>query len=270
MTKSVVPLEGATRYPNPLSKATARIDVRLGSPVQHDRAVEAELQRLAAELHDRVAQSLWGLDLALDQLRDLITNNPDQVNQRLAPTHQLVADAYHDVRLAIGALRTGPPVHLSFGKALANSLETFTRRSGIDVRLISDCLEASFPKLVELQLHAILHQALSNVRKHSRASQVVVAFGESSEGWEMTIADNGHGFVENLAGESDSQTHFGLSIMKERAQSFGGSVSIFSCDGQGVTVKVVIPKAALTRPRCHIRLRHGPGGYRVRQVAHGR
>ena len=269
MTKSVVPLEGATRYLNPSSKATARIDAPRCRAIQHDPAVEAELQRLAAELHDRVAQSLWGLDLALDQLRDLILKNPDQANQRLAPTRALVAEAYHDVRLAIGALRIGPPVYVSFGKALANSLETFTRRSGIDARLVTDCLDASFPKLVELQLHAILHQALSNVRKHSGASQVVVALGVSNDEWVLTIADNGHGFTEALPSESDGQTHFGLSIMKERAQSFGGSFSIFSCDGQGVTVKVVIPQAALTRPRWHMRLRHGPGGYRVRQVAHG-
>ncbi len=270
MAKSIASPFGNASCHGGLSRTAERTRCPPPGPIYHRRDAEAQLQRLAAELHDRVAQSLWGLDLTLGQLRDLILRDPGEASQQLAPAHELIVEAYHDVRLAIGALRDSPPVQASLEKALRSSLESFTHRTGIENDLTFDSPPASLSKLVELQLHAILHQALVNVRKHSGASRVAVTFSETADGWNLIIVDNGRGLADGDSFDTDGPSHFGLTIMRERAQSFGGSVSVASRQGEGVSVEVLIPRSAAARPRCHARRRTLSGGYRGRPAAHRR
>jgi len=238
----------------------------VGAPRGVDRS-EAELLRLGAELHDRVAQSLLGLDAELVELGKLIASDPIEARERLTPTRQIIADVYQDVRLVIGALRVAPPIHSNLAQALASDVKTFVRQTDIHTQLALRTKIVSFPKLVQLQILAILRQALSNVRQHAAATEVVVAFDRCDEGWVLTIRDNGRGFGEDRSPESDGQMHFGRRIMHERAASFGGSVSVSSIEGEGVTVTVLIPASALTLSPCRVTTRGSPGGGRGGEAA---
>ena len=218
------------------------------------------MSRLATELHDRVAQSLWILDAELAELSKLVARNPLAATEHLATVRQLISQAYRDVRLAIGALRAQPPMHENVVKALASCVEAFADQSGIDVCFETTAETVYLPPLVELQVLAILQQALANVRKHSGATNVVARFEEGDDGWLLTIEDNGRGFPVPCPFERSDQAHFGLAIMEERARSFAGALSVSSREGAGATVRLFVPRDTIDPTRHRIERRRTPGG----------
>jgi two-component system nitrate/nitrite sensor histidine kinase NarX len=207
--------------------------------VRRQSSAEAELGRLAAELHDRLAQSLWGLDAELAAIGDLALADPEAAHRRLAEAREIVSGTYREVRLIIGALRADPPVELDLERAIHASLVAFTRQCGVIAEIDPTSTIVSLPKCVELQLLAILEGALANVRRHASASRVTVSFRRAGAGWELSIQDDGCGFQSDLWAE-DGQ-HFGLKIIRERAATFGGTVRLQSAPGQGTTVIVWLP-----------------------------
>ncbi len=223
-------------------------------------AARSDLSRLATELHDRVAQSLWVLDLGLDDLDSLLDGDAAEARNRLQPLRRRIAQTYREVRLAIGAMRSSPPIHLELARAIRSYTRKFSRETGIAVRLRVQASNVSLPKLVELQVLAILHQALSNVLKHSAATEVVVALVKCDDGWILSVEDNGRGFCPSALPESAVDCHFGLAMMTERAQSFGGSVSISSSHGRGATIQVFIPRAGVVDKPCLPKRRRSSGG----------
>lgn len=219
-------------------------DTATGLRTNTQRA-ELELSRLATELHDRVAQSLWGLDAELVELSKLIERDPELAQNRLQPVRQHVAEAYQDVRLAIGALRTAPPVNTPLIQSIETCVQRFAERSGLDFRWECSAGSVELPKLVQLQLLAILSQALQNVWKHASATMVGVTLDDRGDTWLLRIRDNGRGLPVRTAGETETPGHFGVAIMGERARSFGGSVDIQPNPDTGVTVSVWIPKVSV-------------------------
>jgi signal transduction histidine kinase len=94
--------------------------------------------------------------------------------------------------------------------------------------------------VAELQLLRITQEALTNVRRHALASEVEVKLENTPQAVEMTIRDNGQGFnLQDL--EKSPPGYHGLSIIKERAEGLGGSVSISTSPGQGTEIKVSLP-----------------------------
>src|SRR5581483_5197435 len=138
-----------------------------------------------------------------------------EARRRLQPIRSRIAQTYRDVRLAIGAMRSSPPVHLKLAGAIRSYTRTFAVETGIAVHLQFPSRISPLSKLVELQILAILHQALSHVLKHAAATEVVVAFDECDDGWLLTVEDNGRGFCPADSPESGEDSHFGLTIMRE-------------------------------------------------------
>ena len=92
----------------------------------------------------------------------------------------------------------------------------------------------------KLQAIFILQEALSNVRKHAKASTVFISV-KNGEDFEMKIMDDGIGIDPQLL-ESRKQRHVGLSIMKERAQRISANIEIESEPNQGTTVRFFLPR----------------------------
>lgn len=88
----------------------------------------------------------------------------------------------------------------------------------------------------------IVQEALSNIRKHARASRVQVKLRRSRRAVEVEVADDGRGFDPVNEPNVLSERHVGLKIMRERAQRIGGECRITSAPGQGARVRLVVPK----------------------------
>ena len=95
----------------------------------------------------------------------------------------------------------------------------------------------------ETVLYRIVQEALTNVRRHSRASQVTVRIVESSGGVEVEVGDNGVGFDVAADGTVLARKgHFGILGMQQRAELSGGTWGIESAQGEGTTIRVLLPK----------------------------
>jgi signal transduction histidine kinase len=120
--------------------------------------------------------------------------------------------------------------------------DKLTTETGIDVDVQLDMQRRDFPHEAELALFRIAQEALGNIKRHAEASKVVIRLESGMEKIRMTITDNGKGFeVPMRLTDLSSNGKLGVIGMQERAQLFGGTLSIESKLGKGTVVTVEIP-----------------------------
>lgn len=197
-------------------------------------------RRIARELHDGVAQSLSYLNLKTRKVSDSVSNqNTVEAIQELGEVREVVQDTYEDIRESIDQLSTETKT-LPIIPAMTNYIREFSNNNGIQVDLN---IPRSFTRLspvAELQLLRISQEALTNVRRHARASEVKVNLEYTTQAVEMSIRDNGCGFnLEDL--EKVPPGYHGLNIIKERAEGLGGSVDIDTAPGRGAEIRISLP-----------------------------
>ena len=140
--------------------------------------------------------------------------------------------------------QTSVSLHLSGSllDSLSNYITQFNRLSNLQVE-VEVCSEVDIIELnteTKLQILRIVQEGLSNIRKHAKATQVSVTLACDAETLNLSIIDNGCGFDMNAV-KTESQPHFGLSSMRERAASIGGTFRLESSPNMGTTVFVSRP-----------------------------
>jgi PAS domain S-box-containing protein len=201
---------------------------------------EEERRHLARELHDRVGQTLSGLDFNLHAVKSrLEAGNPDREALLAAvdQARELVEQTSSQVRNVLADLR--PPVLDDYG--LVDTLHWYADRQSqlwaLEITVTGQPLEPRLPGPVEIALFRIVQEALTNVAKHANASRVTISVEAQPERVRLRIVDNGRGF-EAI---EDKQTSWGLRIMQERAEMVGGECRIESIPGDGARVTVEVP-----------------------------
>lgn len=205
-------------------------------------AVAKERARIAREMHDGLAQVLAYVNAKAQAVREyVIAGKTEQAIRQLEQLAGAARDVLTEVREGILALRTDATGGRSFREVVEEYLAKWREQTGIAV-------ESSIPArlnldpAVELQLLRIVQEALSNVRKHSGAAQARLTIETSRAGLRAVVEDRGVGFDEASL-ERRGGPRFGLAIMRERAESVGGSVSVDSALGSGTSVVVELPTA---------------------------
>jgi len=204
--------------------------------------VVQERNRLARELHDAVTQTLFSASLIAEALPPLWESDQAEGRQLLQELRQLSRGALAEMRTLLLELRPAALVEAGLGDLLRQLGEAVTGRKGVPVT-VSVGGEHAIPDDVHVALYRIAQEALNNVVKHARASQVTVSLrhsppaGQEEVGAivELCISDNGRGFDPGCV-PSD---RLGLGIIRERAQAIGASVKIDSQPGHGTQVTVV-------------------------------
>lgn len=207
-----------------------------------DRAVLEERERIARELHDGLAQVLGYINtqtLAIKKL--LASGDTDEAKEELNAMEAAAKEVYADVREAILGLRAS----LARGGLildLRSYIGRYSEMAGVTTQLqVSEQAEAlKLPAWSEIQLMRIIQEALSNIRKHARASRARVSFEAVAEGLRVEVADDGQGFdPERLI--RTGWPRFGLQMMRERAKAIGGELEVLSIPRQGTRVVVQVP-----------------------------
>lgn len=205
-------------------------------------AITEERERIAREMHDSLAQVLGYVNTKVQAAKILLKT--EQVEKASAQLDQMAAasrEAYADVREGILSLRTSLEPDRTLSDTLREYLDVWERQSGIRARLDVDGMqEGSLSDLAEVHLLRIVQEALTNVRKHADANSVQVTMARSGRDVVTTIADNGRGFMPEGRG-SLGVPKFGMSTMRERAESLGGSFGISSSPDEGTSVQIVLP-----------------------------
>jgi signal transduction histidine kinase len=186
-------------------------------------AVAEERVRIARELHDGMAQVLAYVNTKAQAVKAYLDKGKtEQASQQLEQLAAASRDVYKDAREGIMALRT-------------------EIQSGIPTQLeIEGELDLSPP--VELQLLRIIQESLANARKHSGASQSQVKLRQDGSFILASIRDDGSGFDPSIRTRA-AFPRFGLAIMRERAESIGGTLEIDTTPGEGTRVKIRVPTA---------------------------
>ncbi len=205
------------------------------------QATLRERNRLAANLHDTLLQTLRGIDFQLGACQaqgDKPAGNPWEY---LDVARKMVNHAAEELRGSVWALRTMPVA----GKSFAESLEAIARQTGhghaehIAVRTSGQAFEV--PQFVAGNLLLVAQEAIHNALAHADAGQIDVdaAFDAAAGTVELTVVDDGRGFLQGKESGPD-QGHFGLTGMRERIERLGGTFVIESRLGGGTAVRAKV------------------------------
>jgi two-component system sensor histidine kinase UhpB len=196
------------------------------------RAQEEERTRVARELHDEVNQSLTGLLLRLEAVREAA---PPELESEIAETRALANQAMRELLSLARQLRPTALDDLGLAAAIAGQVEQL-RRSSLEAELRAGGDFSDLDDDAQLVLYRVAQEALTNAARHSGARRVEVRLRRDADGVELEIADDGRGFAFE-----QSERGLGIGGMRERALLVGGELTIESRPGHGTTVRLVIP-----------------------------
>ena len=211
---------------------------------QRTLATLDERVRLSRQLHDGLGQVMGYINVQTQAAQALLSDGQSEAAfNSLDRVAQLAQEAHADIRNFILSLRTPASGSTADLFALLEEfVREFSRDSGIPTSL-SLPTETPLPALtpaVEEQVLHIIQEALTNVRKHSSAKKAEVWFSFDGRTLQMVVSDDGIGFDARLLVGSERQ-HFGLSMMRERAEITGGRLEVRSAAGQGTKILASIP-----------------------------
>jgi signal transduction histidine kinase len=210
-------------------------------------AEEKERNRIAAEVHDDSLQVLSALDM---RLQSIARGEGDQERRRaLEAVQQIVRLASERLRNLVFDLRPPELERVGLSAVLRASLERLSAESGIEVELLDE-LETPPPPDGGIVIYRITQEALANVRKHARASRAVVTLAQEDGGCLVQIRDDGQGF-DPAESAGQGSKHFGLTVMRERAETVGGWIRVESLPGEGTVVEAWVPGASKGRDDQH-------------------
>ena len=247
-------VEVMTREPRPFQQHDGQLLMHLANQVVvaienahlyrqlHHLVVLEERDRLARELHDHLAQGLAYLKVKSAITDDLLSSGQiEQAQESLLELKKASQILYTDVREEIFNLRTAVTEQVDLLSTLQEYLIDYQTHYGLDVHLMieNECPFGFSPEVAS-QLLRIVQEALTNVRRHSDAGKVLINCTQGGEQVCISVEDNGQGFYPAEVSKEGSQ-HYGLQIMRERAESVGGSLELVSQPGQGTRVIVRVP-----------------------------
>jgi signal transduction histidine kinase len=202
-------------------------------------AQEEERQRISRELHDDLGQALTTHLLALRNLQEDLSAPVEVMFERLQSLYDQSYEIFVKIRRLARDLR--PPVLDALGLkvAMQTYCAEFTRHTGLPVVFEAEDSLPQLPDTHNITLYRALQEALTNVVKHAKASQVWVELSVEDETVNLTVQDNGIGFSEEGSGSNG----IGLAGLRERITVAGGVLNINSAPARGTVLSVRFPVA---------------------------
>ena len=204
------------------------------------RAGAVERARVSRELHDGAIQSLFGIQMKIEALRRRAAT-PEEADDELEEVQELLQREVLALRELMQALR---PLEIETSDqlpdVLASLVERFRRDTSVSARFVWTGGPISLPSSTALELARIVQEALVNVRKHSRARNVLVRLTNTEETCTLVIEDDGQGFdfEGRLSARELEKRRIGPAIIKERARIAGAQLSVDSAPGVGARLEL--------------------------------
>jgi len=194
-----------------------------------------ERARIAQDMHDKLGHTLTSLGIQLELAGKLLHSNQyKQAEEVLSTAQQLSAESFAELRRAVQAIRDD----FDFNEALTH----LAGRVGQQPELLKvqlDMDNAQLPLKSRHELFCIVQECLTNVQKHSRATEVKVSLKNVNGVVQLTVEDNGIGLQADQPSDG-----FGIRGMMERTRSVGGTLEIGKAAARGTIVRVVVPGCA--------------------------
>ncbi|RQS21394.1 PAS domain S-box protein [Burkholderia sp. Bp8998] len=215
---------------------------------------EEEKTRIARELHDDLGQQLTALKMDLSAvelgLAGIVAPNTG-VREQLGGMHRLIDSTVASVRRIAADLRPVMLDDLGLVPAIEWLANDFTRRYRITVERAIAPVDTAFTGAGATTLFRIVQEALTNVARHSDATNVKLSLKMEDGYCMLRIEDNGHGAQEPPRGNVQERPSFGLIGIRERAHMLDGTVTIDNRPGTGFTITVALPLHAIQQGDVH-------------------
>ena len=200
-----------------------------------DQAMLQERNRIAREIHDAVGHNLTALRIQLENALLFCQSDPQKTETYLQTSQQLAASALTEIRHSVSTLRSDPLQ----GKSLLIALQTLCRKfqRQISGKFVYELqIVTSVKSDVGVTVYRLVQEALTNVVKHSQATQITLRIESDFGALWLMIEDDGIGFDP-----TQKATGFGLTSMRERTLTMGGRLYILTAPDQGCQLSVKLP-----------------------------
>jgi signal transduction histidine kinase len=201
---------------------------------------EEERTRIAREIHDELGQVLTGLKLEVTWLAKRLAADQKPLLEKTETMCRLIDSTVRLVRRISTGLRPEILDEMGLVAAIGWQAGEFQKRMGIRCRLELPADQVALDKELSTAVFRIFQEVLTNIARHARASSVNVDLDISDDRLSLRVVDNGIGIAD---GQIRSRESLGLLGMRERAQLFGGEVTIQAAPRIGTTVSLLIPRS---------------------------
>ena len=195
--------------------------------------LDEERYRIAHELHDGIVQELYLVQMGIRKLSE------ENSNELLDTIKSQVEGATEELRRIIYDLRPKILDEMGLEPALKTLCNNVSKESGIDGSVEVIGLTERLDKKLEMCFYRVIQEAVSNIVKHSGATEFGVILMKDEKLLRAIITDNGCGLKEDTA--RNTRTGFGILNMKERTEGFGGVFKLDSIQNEGLTLIAEIP-----------------------------
>lgn len=219
--------------------ATAHAQLRQYALQVEAQSTLQERTRIAREIHDSLGQVLAAQSIQLENAALFLEMDLAKSRTSLVTARQLGRTALKEVRQSVATLRVEPFQGKSLEEAINQILENFSQATGMLPAIVLN-VRQTLPLEMRTVLYRILQEALTNIGRHSYATQVTIQVQEKphkgKNAINLTVIDNGQGFDP----EQDA-VGFGLQCMRERAIALDGEFWLRSQPGYGCEIRVSLP-----------------------------
>ncbi len=204
---------------------------------------ENERQRISAELHDELGQSLAALKLQLRGVAGGLGDEPvDVLLQECEDLRSSINDIIENVRRLSRDLSPVLLDDLGIDAALEYLVNNFCRLSGIEAEVNLIEINHLFAQNYQRMLYRIVQESLNNMGKYAQASHFELTIEKRSSRIFLVVKDNGKGFnVDNVLAQVSAERGMGLTAMAERVRILRGTLDVESATGKGTTIMVTVP-----------------------------
>jgi signal transduction histidine kinase len=203
--------------------------------VSREAGVMAERERLAAEIHDTLAQGFTSILMLLQAAEPRIDNDPAEARRQIGLATRTARENLAEARALVAAV---PPAALG-DSSLDEAVRRLTDRLGEELDMDTQCVVSGEPRRLAARSEVVLLRAaqegLANVRKHAKASRVGIELAYGTAGVRLEVTDDGAGF------DPETASGFGLRGMRERAAQVDGTLDVRSAPGAGTSITVEVP-----------------------------
>jgi signal transduction histidine kinase len=226
----------------------AAIAVDYASLMQRERDVvrRQERQRLARDLHDSIVQQVFSISMQAKSMEVLAQRDgslpADAVHRIADEIGVLSRTVLTDLRAMVHELRPVSTTELGgFEEAIRTLIDSTINRTGLSLKLIMGQGIAAIQGDLAEDVYRIIAEAIHNVVKHADAAKATIRLVVRNDELYASISDDGHGLNIGPEWKSSPTSGYGLTTMRERAERWGGTVTLEPRKGNGTIVRLAIP-----------------------------
>ena len=207
------------------------------------RAIEAERSRISRDIHDGILQTLLSVDIQMGVIRKRLSQAPDSAADALSSLQQTVRNETEELRQMVTDMRPLRVQSADLVDLMRGFAERYRTESGPALDLLVDSAQLQIPDRICRDLFQVYRESLHNVKKHARATHVVVKLWQNDSRVILVVDDNGEGFsfAGRFTGDELDRLRLGPISIKERTRSMGGVLTVESTPGHGSRVTVEVP-----------------------------